>query len=100
MEIVTEQVTQRPQQTLFTIKQLVMLPEFSFLTESSIRHYIFYSQPRLSASGGKLPSNGLVEAGAIIRIGRKILISAPEFYTWVKSQPRLPTSTKLSKLGG
>lgn len=72
-------------QTLFTIRQLVCLPEFSFLTENAVRHYIFYSKERPSADGGMLPANGLAEAGALVRIGRKILISVPEFRNWIRS---------------
>lgn len=72
------------EQTLYTIRQLVALDEFSFLTESSVRHYIFYSQPRPSAFGGNLPPNGLLETGAIIRIGRKILIDINLFRKWLR----------------
>jgi hypothetical protein len=30
-------------------------------------------------------TNGLAESGAIVRIGRKVLIQEPKFFLWVKS---------------
>ena len=88
MEALTNQnvipivVTQR---TLFTVEEFVKLPEFSYLTKNSLRHLIFNSRPRYSASGEAIGGNGLVEAGAIIRIGRKVLIDAPKFREWTLS---------------
>jgi hypothetical protein len=71
---------------LYRVDEFVQLPEFSYLTRSSLRHLIFNSQPRYSASGDKLHGNGLVEAGAIIRIGRRVLIDAARFREWTHSQ--------------
>lgn len=31
-------------------------------------------------------TNGLKESGAIVRIGRKLLIDEPKFFAWVESQ--------------
>ncbi len=31
-------------------------------------------------------TNGLSKSGAIVRIGRKVLIDEAKFYTWVESQ--------------
>jgi len=33
--------------------------------------------------------NGLKESGAILRVGRKILIDEPKFYDWIKSQNKM-----------
>jgi hypothetical protein len=71
--------------THYRVKEFVQLPEFSFLTEGALRHLIFYSQPRYSASGEMLPGNGLDEAGAILRMGRNILIDAGRFRQWMLS---------------
>lgn len=68
--------------TLFTVDEFVKLPEFSYLTKSSLRHLIFNSRPRYSAGGEKIGGNGLVEAGAIIRLGRRVLIDAAKFREW------------------
>lgn len=73
------------QQALYPVQDFVALPEFSFLTESSMRHLIFNSRSRYSASGEKIQGNGLVESGAIIRIGRRVLIDAAKFREWMLS---------------
>jgi len=45
------------------------------LTEGGLRWQIFNEE-----------SNGLKEAGAIIRLGRKVLIDTDRFFAWVYSQ--------------
>jgi len=47
-------------------------PAFS---ESSVRYYIFNET-----------TNGLAESGAIIRLGRKILINTCKFFAWIESE--------------
>lgn len=69
--------------TYYTVDQMSELPEFQMFSKSALRHLIFNSRPRPSASGGKLPGNGLVEAGAIVRIGRRILIDIDSFRNWL-----------------
>ena len=74
------------QRTLYRVDEFVQLPEFSYLTRSSLRHLSFNGQPRYSASGDMVHGNGLVEAGAIIRIGRRVLIDAARFREWTHNQ--------------
>lgn len=74
------------ERTLFTVDEFVELPEFNYLSVSALRHLLFRSRPHYSASGEKIPGNGLVEAGAIVRLGRRVMISAPEFRAWTLSQ--------------
>ena len=31
-------------------------------------------------------SNGLAKSGAVIRVGRKVLLNEPKFFNWVQSQ--------------
>ena len=78
-----QQVSQRQ---LFTVAEFVKQPEFSYLTQSAVRYLIFNGRPRYTAGGVEIPGNGLVEAGALVRLGRKLLISAPEFRSWTLSQ--------------
>lgn len=33
-------------------------------------------------------SNGLAESGAIVRVGRKVLIDEEKFFSWIESQSR------------
>ena len=76
--------------TLYPVDEFVQVPEFMYLTKSSLRHLIYNSEHRYSAAGDVVPGNGLVEAGAIIRIGRRILIDADKFREWVLCQRQVP----------
>lgn len=77
------------QQVLYRIPDLVALPEFCFLTESSFRHLVFNSRTRCGASGQKMVGNGLAESGALIRIGRRILVDPVKFREWLLSHREL-----------
>ena len=57
-------------------------PAFS---PSALRNLIFKADERVSTNG-VIAGNGLLEAGAIIRIGRKVLIDETRFYAWVQKQ--------------
>ena len=72
--------------TLFSVEEFVQVPEFRYLTKSGLRHLIFNSRPRYSANGTTIPGNGLAAAGAIVRIGRKVLIDADKFRAWTDAQ--------------
>lgn len=54
-------------------------------TPSALRNLIFKADER-HTSNGVIKGNGLLEVGAIIRIGRKVLIDENRFYIWVKNQ--------------
>ncbi len=58
---------------------------FPAFTEAALRNLIFKAQPRHSTNGA-IPGNGLIEAGAIVRIGRKVLIDEDCFFDWVRQQ--------------
>jgi hypothetical protein len=66
---------------LFSIKQFALA--YPAFTESSLRNLIFKANPR-SSSRGEIEGNGLSEFGAIIRIGRRILIDDLAFFAWVR----------------
>ena len=57
-------------------------PAFS---KSSLRNLIFKADKRLSTNG-VIAGNGLLEVGAIVRVGRKVLINEDRFYQWIESQ--------------
>lgn len=68
---------------VFTVAQFADLhPAFS---QSALRNLIFKAEDREGAAG-IIPGNGLAKAGAIVRIGRKILIDEARFFEWVESQ--------------
>lgn len=67
---------------VFTVAQFAKRnPAF---TEAALRNLIFKAEERHS-SKGPIAGNGLIEAGAIIRCGRKVLLSEPRFFAWLDS---------------
>lgn len=70
-----------------TIKVMPTLPEYQdVFTEASLRHLVFKAFPRKNSKGEAIATNGLYEAGAIIKIGRKILIDLDRFDQWVEQR--------------
>lgn len=68
---------------VFTVEQFAERnPAF---TAPAIRNLVFKAETRHS-SRGPIPGNGLIECGAIIRIGRKVLIDEARFFDWVRQQ--------------
>ncbi len=54
-------------------------------TRPALRNLIFKAEARQSSRGLVL-NNGLKEAGAVLRVGRKVLIDEARFFAWVRSQ--------------
>ena len=54
-------------------------------TQAAIRNLIHKAESRHS-SKGNIPGNGLIEAGAIVRLGRKGLIDEQRFFVWIEAQ--------------
>ena len=71
------------QPTLFTVKQFSAKQQA--FTEPALRNLIFKAETRQS-SKGEIPGNGLIECGAIIRVGRKVIIDDAKFLNWVRLQ--------------
>ena len=70
-------------QTLFTVEQFAEIqPAF---TQSSLRNLIHGAEARKSTQG-VIQGNGLLECGAIVRVGRKVLIDAEKFLHWAKER--------------
>lgn len=61
-------------------------PAFS---EAAIRNMVFKADDRQSTKG-TIKGNGLIEAGAIVRLGRKVLIDEARFFEWIEAQQRGP----------
>lgn len=69
--------------TLYTVEQFPNVePAF---TAPALRNLIFKAEKRHS-SKGEIPSNGLIECGAIIRCGRKIMIHRERFLEWLQKK--------------
>ena len=71
-----------PRQTLYTVEQFAAAePAF---TAAALRNVIFKAATRHSTNG-EIPGNGLIECGALIRSGRKVLIDGEKFLAWVRT---------------
>jgi hypothetical protein len=51
-------------------------------TPPALRNLIFKAEARQS-SRGEIPGNGLAASGAIIRLGRRVLLDESKFLAWV-----------------
>lgn len=81
--IASNTASHAPAPRVFTVKQFAQRnPAFS---ELALRNLIFKAAERQS-SRGLIHGNGLIDAGAIVRIGRKVLIDEMAFFEWVDSQ--------------
>lgn len=68
---------------LTTPNALPKTPGYEWLTTSALRHLIFKAAPRKNSKGIPIPTNGLYECGAVIKIGRKVLLDLDRFDQWV-----------------
>ena len=83
MEQTSEESRTYNSQSLFTVNQFSN-KEKSF-SPASLRNLIFKAEPRMTYEG-EVPGNGLIECGAIIRVGRKVLIDDQKFLAWMRNQ--------------
>jgi hypothetical protein len=71
-----------PHQTLYTVEQFAQTePAF---TSAALRCLIFKAESRQSTKG-TITGNGLIECGAVIRSGRKVMIHRANFLAWVQA---------------
>lgn len=76
---------------LFTVAQFA--ERHPAWTQPSLRNLIHKATSRHS-SLGVVEGNGLAECGAILRVGRKVLISEPRFFAWVEDKAAEPRGSK------
>jgi hypothetical protein len=71
---------------LFTVEQFSdRHPAFP---QSAIRSHILNSADRLNSRGERIAGNGLAASGAIVRVGRRVLIDEQAFFRWIAGQQR------------
>lgn len=58
-------------------------------TQPALRSLILNSANRLNSRGERIPGNGLAEAGAIVRVGRRVLIDEQAFFRWIANLQRV-----------
>jgi hypothetical protein len=69
---------------LFTVNQFSeRRPAWS---AQALRNLILNSEDRLTSRGEKIPGNGLAEVGAIVRVGRRVLIDEEAFFRWIAAE--------------
>ena len=69
---------------LTTIPNLAKMPGYcEAFTLSSLHHLVFNAKSRTNSRGETIAGNGLEEAGAIFRIGRKVLLDLDAFDAWL-----------------
>ena len=59
---------------------------FPAFTQPALRSYILNAEDRVNSLGERIAGNGLQEAGAIVRVGRKVLLSEGKFFRWISEQ--------------
>lgn len=87
MQTITETTTRpaahlTPGKRLATIEQTAKLYPF---TPASLRDLIFRANDRQNSRGEIIKGNGLAKSGAVVRIGRKILLDLDGFESWIDS---------------
>ena len=71
-----------PGRRLATIEQTAKLYPF---TAAALRDLVFRANDRQNSRGQLIKGNGLAKAGAVVRIGRKVLIDLDGFERWIDS---------------
>ena len=57
-------------------------------SKAALRNLILNSRDRIDSRGQTIPGNGLWEAGAIVRVGRRVLLDENRFFEWIAAQQR------------
>lgn len=57
-------------------------------TQAALRALILNADGRVNSRGERIHGNGLAEAGAIVRVGRRVLIDEAAFFRWIAEQQR------------
>jgi hypothetical protein len=73
----------QPRRRVATVAQVAAIYPFS---QAALRDLIFKAADRFNSKGDRIPGNGLAEAGAILRVGRKVLIDLDAFESWLDSR--------------
>jgi hypothetical protein len=81
----TENVDSAPRD-LFTVEQFsARRPAW---TKPALRNLILNAEDRFSARGAQVAGNRLAEFGAVVRVGRRVLIDEQAFFRWIAEQQK------------
>lgn len=70
---------------LFTVERFAE-KHHTWATQAAIRNHILNARDRFNSKGERIRGNGLAESGAIVRIGRRVLIDEEKFFAWLASR--------------
>lgn len=73
-----------PSCNLLTLEQFAH--RWTAWTTAALRALVFEANDRVTSRGRRIPGNGLEEAGAVVRIGRRVLLDEPAFFCWLKAK--------------
>ena len=80
----TTESTESTPRPLFTVAQFAdRHPAFP---QPGMRSHILNATDRVNSRGERIPGNGL--AGAIVRVGRRVLIDEQAFFRWIAAQQK------------
>ena len=74
----------QPRRRVATVAQAATV--YPAVSQAALRDLIFKAADRLNSRGDRIAGNGLAEAGAILRVGRKVLIDLDAFEAWLDSR--------------
>lgn len=77
--------TAAPRQLHTVLQFAERYPAFS---PASLRDLIFKSSDRTNSRGDRIPGNGLEQSGAIVRLGRRVLLDEQAFFRWIAEQQK------------
>lgn len=64
---------------------------YTFKTQAGLRSEILNAEDRVNSRGERIAGNGLAEFGAIVRVGRRVLIDDQAYFRWIAEQQRRAT---------
>ncbi len=80
----TQLAAVQPRRRVATVAQTAAI--YPAFTQAALRDLIFKAADRYNSKGDRIPGNDLAEAGAILRVGRKVLIDIDAFESWLDSR--------------
>ena len=69
---------------LYTVSQFA--ERHKAFPQAAQRALILNAAPRQNSRGEEVPGNGLEKSGAILRIGRRVLIDEQRFFFWIADE--------------
>jgi hypothetical protein len=69
---------------LFRVAQFAQ--RWTAWSQPALRNLILHSADRLNSRGERIPGNGLAEIGAVVRVGRRVLLDEQKFFEWIAAQ--------------